>query len=78
MCKYCETALADVDLKYIFQKEIDLGMIGSLEFESYINSNGQMSIEVNKCIKEKDAVYGSPIYHKEIPIKFCPFCGERL
>jgi len=78
MCKYCKNAKTGNDLEFIFTKNISLGAFGKISFESYISNEGKLNVEVDGIAPDGTFISNRPMMCKEINIKFCPFCGEKL
>ena len=85
MCKYCElTTISERE----FRNEMNLNSImtikdGSQIFELYLNRYISESDRIRRAllimylgVKLDDGYYS--VKTKELKIKYCPFCGEKL
>ena len=81
VCKYCNI---DGDLgedhSYMFNDDLDFGIVGKLCLAIYIS--GINRERKPGIVFQRDTLdtkgYGVDLGYKEIPIKYCPFCGRDL
>lgn len=84
MCKYCKLSIVDSKSKEAQTiKNILRLKDGTQIFDLYLNRYivetediHRSSLEINMSIDMDGGEY--VLRYKEIPIKYCPFCGEEL
>lgn len=85
MCKYCEM-VHDVLNAYMNEvQEIDSfrdgSMLHRLSLNRYADYDEDESEHINELILSHDVVLSDGLHTIQeihIPIKYCPFCGEKL
>lgn len=65
MCKYCDATKGESPSKALFDKEVNLGILGKDSFSVYLYDNGIL------C-------FGLGVSDMRMKIRYCPMCGRKL
>ena len=72
MCKYCKNVKTGNDFDPVLKATVNLGRAGQQEIDVYLAPNAKLKMDI-LFPNPNDMGLG-----KEVKIKYCPMCGERL